>query len=143
MRTSTKCKIITILFLFFCISASPQVNKTKWLSEHEYLEKSKHQNTGGWILTAGGGAMIVSGLVLLGSQNSYFPNEEVGAALLIGGAAAVTGGIILFNASKKNKERAVRSGALIQLKLENAKIVTNGKLTTNYYPSFSLSLDLP
>ena len=87
--------------------------------------------------------MIVSGLVLLGSQNSYFPNEEVGVALLVGGAAAVTGGIVLFNASKKNKERAVRSGALIQLKLENAKIVTNGRLNTNFYPSFSLSLDLP
>ena len=87
--------------------------------------------------------MAVSGLALLGSDNSYFPNQEVGTALLIGGAAAVTGGIILFNASKKNKERAGRSAASFQLKLGNAIIVANGKTKTTYYPGFSIILGFP
>ena len=137
-------KIFIVVFgMLFCISTFAQKTEpTHQLSNEDYLSKSKSQKTMAWILTAGGGAMIVTGLVFISSNWDYFDAEGIGTGLLIGGAAAVTGGIILFNASKRNRENAMQRGVTLNLKLENAKLNRNATLKNSFYPALSLKIGL-
>lgn len=135
-------KIFFVVFsMLFCISLfSQKTEPTHQLSKQDYLRKSKNQKTAAWILTAGGGAMVVTGLVFISSNWDYFESEGIGTGLLIGGAAAVTGGIILFNASKKNQQNATRSAIALNLKWENVKLIRNVTLKNNFYPALSLKI---
>ena len=137
-------KIFFVVFsMLFSISLfSQKTEPTHQLSKQDYLRKSKNQKTAAWILTAGGGAMVVTGLVFISSNWDYFDAKGIGTGLLIGGAAAVTGGIILFNASKRNKQNATRPGVTFNLKMENAKLVRNTTLKNNFCPSLSVKIGL-
>jgi uncharacterized membrane-anchored protein len=129
--------------MFFCISIFAQKTEpAHQLSKEDYLSKSKNQKTMAWILTAGGGAMVVTGLVFISSNWDYFDADGIGAGLLIGGAVAVAGGITLFNASKRNEQNASRPGITFNFKVENAKLVRNTTLKNNSYPSLSLKIGL-
>jgi hypothetical protein len=132
-----------LLSMFFCISTFAQKTEpSHQLSKEDYLRKSKTQKTTAWILTAGGAAMVVTGLVFVGSNWDYFDAEGIGTGLLIGGAAGITGGIILFNASKRNKQNADRAGVTFNLKLENTKLIRDEALKNNLYPALSLRIGL-
>ncbi len=137
-------KIFIVVFsMLLCISTFAQKTEPgRQLTKVDCLLKSKSQHTAGWILTAAGGAMVVTGLVFISSNWDYFDAKGIGTGLLIGGAAAVTGGIILFNASKRNKQNATRPGVTFNLKMENAKLVRNTTLKNNFCPSLSVKIGL-
>ena len=131
-------KRIFIMLAVILIGISVTAQQTK----EDYLQKSKNQKTAGWIFTAGGGAMVIAGLVLISSDPSYFSGETVGALLAVGGGAAVTTGILLFNASNRNKKKAEGLAMTLDLKLEKAVLLENLTLQNNYYPALSVKLEL-
>ena len=114
------------------------------LSQQEYLHKSKNQKTVATILTIGGAAMMVTGLVMIGSESeaSYFPGKQVGTPILIAGAAVTTAGIIFFSASNKNKQKANGSNVALNLKFENAQVFNPIGRRNNFYPALSFKLAL-
>jgi hypothetical protein len=55
--------ILSIILLSFTINSFSQVEKAPMLSRNYYLQKSRNNNTIGWILLGGGTAMIVGGAI--------------------------------------------------------------------------------
>lgn len=107
-----------------------------------YWQKANNQRTTAWILTAGGAAMIVTGLVFVSADWDYFESKGIGIGLLVGGAAAITGGIILFNASKRNLRNAGSSQMQFKLKLENVQQWKNHSLARAHYPAIAIRIGL-
>ena len=79
-----------------------------------YLQKSKNQQSGAWVLVGCGSALIAGGVLGANNATSF---SGVGA----GGIAAVLGGITmltsvpLFLASGRNKRKAIPAAASIKM----------------------------
>lgn len=132
-----------VLITFFGISLQGQQTDTNpQLTQQDYLQKSKNQKTAAWILTGGGTAMAIGGLVLLTSQTSYFPSEEVGAVLLAAGGAAIATGIILFSASNRNKKKADEKLLTFNLKLERTDFIQHAITGKKNYPALAFNIRL-
>ncbi|MDP4262581.1 MAG: hypothetical protein Q8941_08625 [Bacteroidota bacterium] len=135
--------LIIVLIIVLGISAnSQQIELIEQLTNQDYLQKSKGQNTAAWIFTGGGAALVISGLAVRNSQRSFFPNETTGNVLMICGAAAITTGVILFIASARNKNNAGKKDRAFNLKLEKAVLVQNAAVRNNYFPALSLNIRL-
>ena len=104
------------------------------------IKKSNSQKTWATVLTIGGGAALIAGIAVRGSNQSYVPNEEIGTALMVGGGAAVIGGIILFTAASRNKEKANSAAMQIILDIENTA-KSNG-IGHTYYPALAFRFRL-
>jgi hypothetical protein len=125
---------ISLLVIFFGISVIGQP-----LTKEDYLRKSKNQKTWAWVLTGGGIATAIGGIVITTSNISYFPGETVGPILIAAGGAAIGGGIILFLASKKNENRG-NELTVLNLKMEKKTIYTLSRAYDFYFPALSLSI---
>ena len=112
------------------------------LNQQDILRKSKNQKIAARILTAGGGALLVGGMISYTSEStdSYFPGEQVGTILMAAGAAAITGGIILFSASKKNEKKANELDMSLRLAPGHAEVYQRRSIVKKYYPAVSLQL---
>lgn len=115
-------------------------------TKESYLLKSKNQRTAGWILTAGGSALMVTGVSLL-SANILVTNpnsqevknrETAGLILLSAGTVALAGGIINLIAAKRNGKRAMA----IRIKQLNTGIQHNKTMLKISYPAVSFRLVL-
>lgn len=120
--------------IFFGISVAGQA-----LTKEDFLRKSKNQKTWAWILTGGGIATAIGGIVITTSNISYFPSETVGPILIAAGGAAIGGGIILFLASKKNENKG-NELTVFNLKMEKKTIYTLSRAYNCYFPALSLSV---
>ena len=125
---------ISILVIFFGISVTGQP-----LTKEDYLRKSKNQKTWAWVLTGGGVAAAISGIVITGSNTSYFPSETVGPIMIAAGGAAIVSGIILFSASKRNENKGNET-AVFNLKMEKKTIYTLAHAGSYQFPALSLSI---
>lgn len=79
------------------------------LSKEEYLQKSKTQNTIGWILAGGGTTMIVVGSIVFSKGNYLGPdngNTDTGGILIIAGLVADVASIPFFISSAHNSRKA-------------------------------------
>jgi hypothetical protein len=111
MRTSF---ITTVLMLV--ITASQAQDSQPQVSRQDYLNKSKRQNTMGWIFAGGGAALTTTGLLLgvssldneiVASFNGEESSKFDGAAVVFyTGLAAMAASIPFFLAASKNKSRA-------------------------------------
>lgn len=110
------------------------------LTKEEYLRKSKSQKTWGWILTGGGAAAAIAGLIVTQSDASYFPSETVGPILIAGGGASIAGGIVLLSASSRNERKANEMNVAFNLKLEEVKTYGLKGPGNTYIPALSLSI---
>lgn len=128
--------------LFIMNLSAQQVSNTNALLYQDYNEKSKKQKTWAWILTGGGTAMLLSGLIVYNSEQSYFPNQEVGTALMIGGGAAIVGGIVLFTASARNSRNAVEKEMSLWLKIENSASYQNPGIIKKSFPALAFHVKL-
>lgn len=127
-----------LMIVFFTLKLSAQLSSyTPDFYYQDYNEKSKKQKTWAWILTGSGAALLLSGLIVYNSEQSYFPNQEVGTALMIGGGAAITGGIILFTAAARNKKEVS-----LQLKGENTIALQRTGARKKYIPALSFQVKL-
>jgi hypothetical protein len=112
-------KIILILVLVgtTASSFSQVLDSSRHKLSMDYLQKSKNQKTGAWVLVGIGAALDVAGIITTISNankevNTLFgENSQVNHsgeyALYIGGTAALMGSLPLFIASKRNKHKAV------------------------------------
>jgi len=126
--------LISILLILFGISVIGQP-----LTKEDFLRKSKNQKTWAWILTGGGIATAIGGIVISTSNISYFPGETVGPIMIAAGGAAIGGGIILFLASKKNENKG-NELTVLNLKMEKRTIYTLSRAYNCYFPALSLGI---
>jgi len=95
--------------LFTLSSFSQKLNST--LSKDDYLQKSRNQNTAGWILLAGGTTVAVVGIIGFNDVD-FDPRSDSGTDnvwygyLVLGGIFADLICIPLFINSAKNKRKA-------------------------------------
>jgi hypothetical protein len=129
---------LTILLVVFVNGQQLNVNQQK--TNPDYFRKGNSNQTLGWIMTAGGAALVIGGLVVNGSNQSYVPNKTIGTIMIVGGGiAAVTGVIILTSANNKKSE--VENFSL-NLKMENALSINSTGMKNNYYPAAAFKVRL-
>ena len=92
-----------------CNAAFSQRNSDSALSKSYLLQKSRNQNTAGWVLLAGGTSLAVVGGIIFGNSNFLSGNDnstDAGGYLMIGGIVADLVSIPFFISSSKNARRA-------------------------------------
>jgi len=129
--------ILSSLIVIFGISLFGQQ-----LSKQDYLNKSKTQKTWGYVLTGGGSALVLAGVVLLAANPSFVPSETIGPIMILGGTGAIVEGIILFSASNKNERKGNEMNMTYNFKLEIAKTVQPMQEVNQLYPALSIRIKL-
>ena len=106
----------------------------------DYFRKGNSHQTIGWILTAGGAGLIIGGVAVASSNQSYVPNETIGTIMIVGGGiAVVTGAIILFSSNTK-KDKA--ENLSLTVKMEKAVTMNQNGMRNNYYPAAAFKIRL-
>lgn len=106
-------------FSLFTKEELSKISSTGFSDEKtDYLQKSRNQKTAAWVLAGGGGAILIAGIIVAGSNAtsdyvnlfSLEPvkerNTTLETTLIITGGVAVLSSITLFIASSKNKRKA-------------------------------------
>lgn len=122
-----------IIITLMVIATNSFSQQTDTLTRADYLQKSKGQKVGGFILLGLGAAMIA----IAAPGNVSF---DVLPFLAIGGAGGVLGSIPLFLASSKNKQKAMRVSAFFEL--EKTQNLQANKITFKRFPALSLKINL-
>jgi len=131
-----------LLVLMLSIPAyNQQATVNPSLVKQGYTAKNGN-NTLAWLLTGGGASMLIVGVAMQGSDQSYVPNEEIGSELINAGGAAVVAGIVLFSSPGKGKTNG--NAVSMNLKIENAMVLQQAGMAAginkNYYPALSFRL---
>ena len=130
--------ICTILLLMTTSSFCQQTNISQSLTQKDYLQKSKSQKTGAWVLLGGGFVVAVGASVL--DASSDWSKSETPYLVAIGiGGASMLASIPLFIASGRNKRKGMNASTSFQI-LQNP-IPTNTGLTLHSTPTLSLKLN--
>ncbi len=95
-----------LLLVINCASAQ-QAHSLQPLTPADYLQKSKRQKTGAWLLTGTGAAIlfITVGHNALAGLGPNMPSFPIVGVLL--GSGSIVGGISLFKASARNRRKAM------------------------------------
>ena len=148
-----KEKFLICLVFLLAVNVSAFTQQPNSRTDKEYLLlKSKHQNTGAWILLGGGAALTAVGLAIgvssvyneLGSVITTGKDDHsfvAGEAVLITGFASMAGSIPLFIASARNKRRAMET--VLTLKMESRPKIENRSIYSSRYPAMSIKFSLP
>ncbi len=83
----------------------------------DFLQKSRNQKTTAWLLVGGGGAVLITGLIVSVANTTHDivdvatlqgqgRNTNTGAILIVAGGVTALGSIPLFLASSRNKRKA-------------------------------------
>ena len=143
-------KIIVFLLLLTIssVSFSQVVNPGPALTNKDYLQKAKRQNTTAWILLGSGFALTSAGIItgingvtneIIGAFNGEKSNTlEVGAVLFYTGLASMIASIPLFIAFSKNKKRALG----LALKNEQSPLLTKQSIISRAVPVLNLKIGL-
>jgi uncharacterized membrane protein len=124
--------VISLLILMYSVTVNGQrIENSLQITKDSYLQKSNSQKTWATVLTIGGGVAVIGGVVMIGSNQSYVPNKEIGTALIIGGSAALVGGIMLFSAASRNKDKSNETDMLFKMHLENVTMTQNVAIKKN------------
>jgi hypothetical protein len=137
--------ILFFAFLLFinetyCQAVSYSMSKEKFTKQY-YLQKSKNQKAGAWVLLIGGAA-IFAGTGLYASQNLDFSSPEKHRHIVPIGLsiACVAGSIPLFIAAGRNKLKAAQLTAYFEM--EQIPILQQTGINLRSYPAFSIRLNL-
>src|SRR4030095_11137598 len=134
-------KKITIYFLLLALpvtSFCQKINDSVPVIKTDYLAKSKNQKTAAWILLGGGVVLIGTGFIVGDSKNSSFDDAAFGALLAGIGTLSAIGSIPLFIASGKNKRKAMKASAFMEM--ETIPLLQKQSFVQNYYPAFSMHI---
>jgi hypothetical protein len=121
-------------------SQQTQPDTVKYGTKDYYLQKSKRQKTGAWVLLIGGTALMGTGLLIADSKNATFDQAGTGAIMIGIGFLADLGCIPLFIASKKNKNRAMK--ATVSLKIQDALAVQKQNIMNARFPAILVHVQL-
>jgi hypothetical protein len=127
-----------MLLILATATFSQQTKPSPALTKQDYLQKSKNQKTGAWVLLAGGTALIGTGFLIGDRKESSF--SDAGTGVVIGGLGflATIGSIPLFIASGKNK----RKGMNLSFKNETAPQILKSSFVYRHIPSLILKINL-
>lgn len=123
-------KIVFVLaLLFFVTNSFSQMPPSGGDSKpYDYLKRSKNHKKVGWILLAGGTAMVVGGLAAFDKSWNRGSNTgtDISGFLLLAGIFADLGSAAFFVSSAQNKRKAAAVG------------LTNQKILVPHQNSFAL-----
>ncbi len=138
--------LLTISAKAFCQTDTP----VQPFTSTDYLQKSKKQNTAGWIFLGGGFAVATAGIVVgvTGTAEEIagiFTGEEsntleTGAVLCYVGTAAMLGSIPFFIAASRNKKKSKEIA--LSLKLETRSMVYKSSIIQSGYPAITVKFRL-
>jgi hypothetical protein len=111
------------------------------LSKEDYLQKSKNQNTAGWIMLGGGVALSIIGTIGFNSTYDLFVESSAADAyafMIITGTGLSLGSIPLFIASRRNHKKA----ANLSFKSQHIYIPQQNSFVFKSQPALSLVIPL-
>ena len=121
-------------------SFGQQTNPKKPVTKADFLQKSRKQKTGAWIMLGGGASLILLGNLIGNNKNSSFGDAGTGVILGGIGVLSMLGSIPVFLASGKNKRRANAMSASI--KMEKADVILGNGRVHSTYPSLAIKISL-
>ncbi len=127
-----------MLLILSATSFSQQTNPSQPVTKADYLQKSKNQKTGAWVLLGGGIALMGTGFLIGGGNEASLDNAETGVIIAGIGVLSAIGSIPLFIASGRNK----RKGMSLSFKNETAPQILKSSLVYKPVPSLNLKIDL-
>jgi hypothetical protein len=128
---------ICLLLVVNC-ALGQQTDRLPLLSCADYLQKSKRQKAGAWLLAGTGGAILLMtlGKTMIGQISNNPPAFPVFPVLL--GAGSIVGSISLFNASAQNRRMA--RDISVEFNMQRATIVQTAVLETKHFPTVALKM---
>ena len=127
-------KLTTIIFLLsFSFNSFSQADTTRPKTKADYIKLSRVQRTTGFVLLGG----AVTCLLVAAPGNVSF--ETLGALVFVGGFATL-GSIPLFIAAGRNKRKARRASAGIDL--QKSLLFQPNSYAFHYYPAVKLKIRL-
>ena len=97
-----KIFILPVLVMLFANSFGQKTTKAVYTKE-EYLQKSKSQQTTGWILLGSGTMLTVIGAASFGDLTN---GDDTGGYLFVGGVLAAAASVPFLISSSVNKRRS-------------------------------------
>ena len=137
--------ILACLFLAVGVTiGAAQSNQNTNTFQTDYLKKSKNQKKTACILLGGGGALMITGIIIPKGDITHidpaggksYKNDGIKSVFTQTGALAMLGSIPFFIASGKNKRRA------ISVSLMNEPVLQPIKNGFVYHPLPSLDLKI-
>ena len=101
-------KLLLIFILAMISFAGYSQTEKQDFSKDYYLEKSKRQETAGWVLLGAGTAMGIGGIIIMDQGDIFSADFEAGAILVLAGAASGLASIPFFISSGSNSRKAAR-----------------------------------
>jgi 4-amino-4-deoxy-L-arabinose transferase-like glycosyltransferase len=142
---------IVFSLLLLCIASGVfcQAKTKAGLSTDEYLQKSKRQKTIGWVLLAGGAALLTTGTLIPEGEvtgtyvypdwSDKHKNDGLKAALSLPGILAMLGSVPFFIASSKNKDRAA---ATVSIEHQKILLPQQSAFVARIQPALTLKIRL-
>ncbi|HEX5552579.1 MAG TPA: hypothetical protein VFX43_04960 [Chitinophagaceae bacterium] len=134
--------IICAVLLFLSDSLfSQQNNLTQPLNHQDYLQKSKNQKAGAWVLLGGGTAVLAITAISAASSIDFSgPKKSFPVIPVSIGGAMILSSVPLFIASVRNKKRSIEASAYF--KIDKAQIIKQGGIGFYSFPAIALKLSL-
>jgi hypothetical protein len=140
------------MVLLIAVTAHAFCQQTDSLNKSVYLQKSKHQKTGAWVMLGGGVATAIAGIIIFdhaykkaaendpfGTLFSFGTNvDPAGGYIFLVGSLSAVGSIPLFIASSKNKRKALS----VSFKNEKASFIVHANLVNKSIPALSVKINL-
>ncbi len=127
----------SIVFLIVVVlsfhSFAQQTTPAQPLTKEDYLKKSKSQKTTAFILLG-----IGAGCIAIAAPGNV--SFDVLPILVIGGGAAAVSSIFLFSAAKRNKKRAMKMTASMDVK--KIPNVSSSGIFNSSYPAISFKINI-
>ena len=130
-----KIIILLVLIVASATSFSQKKDSSARFTEAHYLQKSRNQKTGAWILT--GGALAIGLGALVHDVNNMLNEEPASKAWPYAGVM-LAGGITLFITSAVNRKKANRVS--LSMDIENVPTLKDAVVSNHPFPLLGLSV---
>lgn len=130
--------ICTMLFLMTTSSFCQETKINQYLTQQNYLQKSKKQKTAAWILL-GGGVAVVVGSAILDVSSDWSKSETPYLVGIYIGGASMLGSLPLFITSSRNKRKAMNASTYFEIRQN--PVPTNTRLTLHSIPTLVLKFN--
>lgn len=134
-----KKNIFLVLLLLFTLKTLSQTVQNAEFTKEYYLQKSKSQKTGAWVLLSAGAAITVVGVVGFSSTFDDWSDNSTDTYgyLMIAGPLIGLGSIPLFISSGNNARKA----ATLSLNYQSILVPYQGSLVQNAQPTLSIKIN--
>ena len=134
------------LLIFSATAFGQQTSSSVFMSIQDYLQKSKRQKTAAWVLVGGGGALVLTGIIIPKGEIVHegfwlsYKNDGIKNSLALGGFVSMLSSIPFFIASHRNKTKA--KAVSVSFRMENVRVIQHSGFVSQSIPSLNLKLSL-